>query len=106
MTSAPSSPPFLWSALASTQHRLPFIDARGISHAHSRDRGRAACADFLHSSGGHIEAYARNIDAHAPHFRTIAMDMLGHGFTDKRDRDYEIHDYCEDLADVMHCIGI
>ena len=43
---------------------------------------------LLHGTGGHAETYIRNLAAHAPHFRTLAIDMVGHGFTDKPIRHY------------------
>jgi 2-hydroxy-6-oxonona-2,4-dienedioate hydrolase len=43
----------------------------------------------LHGTGGHLEAFSRNIAAlvHAG-YRVHVLDMLGHGFTDKPDFDY------------------
>ena len=37
---------------------------------------------LLHGTGGHAEAYLRNIRALSASFRVIAYDMVGHGFTD------------------------
>ena len=37
---------------------------------------------LLHGSGGHAEAYVRNLAAHSEHFSTWSIDMLGHGYTD------------------------
>ena len=45
---------------------------------------------FLHGSGGHAEAYVRNLESHAEHFSTWSIDMLGHGYTDKPGHPLEV----------------
>lgn len=61
---------------------------------------------LLHGTGGHAEAFLRNLDAHAAHFNVVALDYLGHGWTDKPDCPYEMPDYCQHLADFMDVMGI
>ena len=61
---------------------------------------------FLHGTGGHAEAYVRNLAAHAAHFDTYAIDMLGHGYTSKPDYDYEIPRYIEHLLGFLDARGI
>src|SRR5699024_5607437 len=60
---------------------------------------------LLHGSGGHAEAYVRNLEAHAEHFSTWAVDMLGHGYTDKPGRPLEVRHYVEHLMAVLDAIG-
>ncbi|MDC8983718.1 alpha/beta fold hydrolase [Mycobacterium marinum] len=60
---------------------------------------------LLHGSGGHAEAYVRNLAAHAEHFWTWAIDMLGHGYTDKPGHPLEIRHYVEHLMAVLRAIG-
>ncbi|SOJ57270.1 4,5:9,10-diseco-3-hydroxy-5,9, 17-trioxoandrosta-1(10),2-diene-4-oate hydrolase [Mycobacterium simulans] len=61
---------------------------------------------LLHGSGGHAEAYVRNLAAHAEHFWTWSIDMLGHGFTDKPGHPLEIHHYVEHVMAVVRAIGV
>jgi 2-hydroxy-6-oxonona-2,4-dienedioate hydrolase len=96
----------LWPTLAAVAHSIRFIDAGGIRTRILEAGDGSEAVIFLHGSAGHLEAYTRNIEAHARHFRTISVDMLGHGFTDKPDRDYDIADYCSHLIDVMDALGI
>jgi len=56
---------------------------------------------LLHGTGGHAEAYARNLLQHGTHFNTYAIDMVGHGYSSKPDTDYEITAYVEHLKDVI-----
>ena len=87
--------------------RHAWIDAGGCStryvEAGSPD---APALLLLHGTGGHVEAFARNLAAHAVHFRTIAMDMVGHGWSDLGDGPLEIDDYVDHVVAFMDAIGI
>lgn len=61
---------------------------------------------FLHGSGGHLEAYARNVGPLSEHFRVIAIDLMGHGYSSRPDRDYHIADYCTHVRDVLDALGL
>ncbi|MGQ3675151.1 alpha/beta fold hydrolase [Xanthobacter sp. TB0139] len=95
----------LWSAIAGGDVHLHYIDAKGVK-TRVLEAGEGPVLILLHGVSGHLEAYHRNILAHAKHFRVFAVDMLGHGFTDKPDRDYEIMDYVEHLRDLIDAIGV
>ncbi len=56
---------------------------------------------FLHGTGGHAEAYTRNLAAHGKHFDTWSIDMIGHGWTDKPRHPYEIKHYVDHLIRFM-----
>jgi len=61
---------------------------------------------LLHGTGGHAEAYARNLRALGEGFRVVAFDLLGHGFTDKPAGPYTLDDYAEHLGHVLDELGI
>jgi 2-hydroxy-6-oxonona-2,4-dienedioate hydrolase len=95
----------IWSDLEGVPFSQGFVQAGPVRtrylQAGSPDKPTLL---FLHGTGGHAEAYIRNLRAHAEHFNTIAVDMLGHGLTDKPDYDYAIPRYLDHLAaffDVM-----
>jgi 2-hydroxy-6-oxonona-2,4-dienedioate hydrolase len=71
---------------------------------HAGDRGSPALV-FLHGSGGHAEAYVRNLEAHAEHFSTWSIDMLGHGYTDKPGHPLEVRHYVDHLMAFLYAIG-
>jgi 2-hydroxy-6-oxonona-2,4-dienedioate hydrolase len=60
---------------------------------------------LLHGTGGHAEAYSRNFAAHGKHFWTVAIDLIGHGWTDKPDSGYEIADYGAHVLAVLDALG-
>ncbi|WP_206047176.1 alpha/beta fold hydrolase [Noviherbaspirillum denitrificans] len=96
-----------WTDLVDVEHRIAYVDAGGI-HTRYLDAGPrdAEVVLFLHGSGGYLEAYSQNVRAHARHFRVIALDMLGHGYTDKPDHPYEPKHYVKHIVDFLDALGI
>lgn len=96
----------IWSTLAPLEYQHTFVDAGGI-----RTRSvQAGPVDgqpvvFLHGTSGHLEAFVRNLPAHSARYRCHAIDMLGHGYTDKPDYPYEIPRYVEHLLDYLDAVG-
>jgi len=95
----------LWSAIAGGEVKLHHIDVKGV-RTRVLESGSGPVLILLHGVSGHLEAYQRNILAHAEHFRVLAIDMLGHGFTDKPAGNYEIIDYVEHLRDLVDVLGV
>lgn len=61
---------------------------------------------LLHGTAGSLENFCANYADYAQHFRVIGIDMLGCGWTDKPDFDYQIHDYAEHIHGVMDVLGL
>jgi pimeloyl-ACP methyl ester carboxylesterase len=59
-----------------------YYDARGI-RTRAIEAGSGEPLIMLHGSGGHAEAYARNVVPLSEHFHVYAIDMAGHGFSDR-----------------------
>lgn len=97
----------IWSDLQGLTFEQGYLDVAGTRtrylHAGSPD---LPALILLHGSAGHAEAYVRNLAAHAPHFSTWAIDMLGHGYTGKPGRPLEVRDYTEHLVAFMDAAGI
>lgn len=96
----------VWSDLQGVSFTQGYLDARGVRtrYLHAGDPGAPALV-LLHGSGGHAEAYVRNLEAHAEHFSTWSIDMLGHGYTDKPGHPLEVAHYVEHLLAVFEAIG-
>lgn len=96
-----------WTDLRNTSFSQGWLQAGAI-----RTRYLAAGAEdlpvliLLHGTGGHAEAYTRNLGAHAPYFRTYSIDMVGHGWTDKPDVPMEIGAYVDHLRGVVDALGV
>lgn len=60
---------------------------------------------LLHGTGGHAECYSRNLLAHGEHFDTYAIDLVGHGYSDKPSFAYEIDVYVEHVRAVIDTLG-
>ena len=96
----------IWTELSPTAHRIEYVDAAGVRTRTLRAGDPdAAAVVFLHGTSGHLEAFSRNITAHAE-YDLHAIDMLGHGYTGKPGRPYEIPDYVGHLLDYLDATGI
>ena len=97
----------VWSDLQGVPFEQGYAQAGGIRTRYLRAGAPGSPSlIFLHGTGGHAEAYVRNLAAHAPHFDTYAIDMLGHGHTDKPDYDYEIPRYLDHLLAFLDAMAI
>jgi 2-hydroxy-6-oxonona-2,4-dienedioate hydrolase len=95
-----------WTDLMPTPFCVDYVDAGGIRTRALR-AGAGPDVVFLHGTSGHLEAFTRNITAHVDAgYRVHAIDMLGHGYTDKPDYPYEIPRYVEHLTDYLAAAGI
>ena len=99
---------FLWPEIARGTVRLGYADARGVRtrYVEAGDPRASEAVVFIPGTGGHLEAFTRNLLPHAEHHRTIALDMIGHGYTDKPDHDYEIKHYVGHLLDFCDALGL
>jgi 2-hydroxy-6-oxonona-2,4-dienedioate hydrolase len=96
----------VWSDLTGVAFEQGWLDAEGIRTRFimAGDRSKPLLL-LLHGVGGHAEAYARNFGAHAVHFWTVAIDMIGHGWTDKPDIQYQLPDYEKHVLGVLKALG-
>lgn len=99
---------FLWPEIARGTVRLGYADAGGVRtrYVEAGDPSADEAVVFIPGTGGHLEAFTRNLLPHAEHHRTIALDMIGHGYTDKPDHDYEIKHYVSHLLDFCDALGL
>ena len=95
-----------WQDLRAGPFAQGYLDAGGIRtrYLHSGD-GHKPPLILLHGTGGHAECYSRNLLAHGEHFDTWAIDLIGHGYSDKPAHPYEIPTYVEHVRAVMDTLG-
>lgn len=96
----------IWSDLTQVPFTQGYLDAGGIRTRYlaAGDEGKPLLI-LIHGTGGHAEAFSRNLAAHAEHFRTYAIDLVGHGWSDKPNLDYEIVDYVRHVIAVIKALG-
>jgi 2-hydroxy-6-oxonona-2,4-dienedioate hydrolase len=97
----------LWADLRGVSFSQEWIDAGGLrTRVLASGNPGAEPLVLLHGTGGHAEAYSRNLGPHGKHFRTYAIDMIGHGWTDKPDRPLEIDAYVDHLLRFLDAMQI
>jgi 2-hydroxy-6-oxonona-2,4-dienedioate hydrolase len=84
---------------------VKFYDAAGRS-TRCIEAGNGEPLILLHGSGGHAEAFARNVIPLAQRYRVCAIDMIGHGLTAKTETGFEAPDYAKHVVDFMDAAGI
>jgi 2-hydroxy-6-oxonona-2,4-dienedioate hydrolase len=97
----------IWTDLQGVDFEQRYVDAGGVRtrYLHSGTKGRPALV-FIHGTGGHAEAYVRNLAAHGEHFDTYALDLMGHGYSDKPDHDYTLPHYVAQVIAFMDALGL
>ncbi|HVX21363.1 MAG TPA: alpha/beta fold hydrolase [Acidimicrobiales bacterium] len=105
-----SSPAAAFSSMWADLRGVPFaqrwVDAGGVRTRliESGDPG-ADLVLFLHGTGGHAEAYVRNLGPHGRRFHAVAMDMVGHGFSQMATGSLEIDDYVRHVLATLDALG-
>jgi len=97
----------IWTELREVAFRQRWIDAGGVSTRVAEAGPQEAPAVLmLHGTGGHWETFARNLGPYSKHFRCVAIDMVGNGFSAKPDMDYETPVYVDHALAVMRALDI
>jgi 2-hydroxy-6-oxonona-2,4-dienedioate hydrolase len=97
-----------WTTLTGTDFCLARVDAGGVpTRALVAGPAEGEPVVMLHGTSGHLEAFVRNVPAHArAGYRVHAIDMLGHGWTGNRGVPQEIPRYVEHLVGYLDAQGI
>ena len=96
----------VWADMRGVSFSQGFLDAGGIRtrYMQSGDPSKPLVL-ALHGVGGHAEAYSRNFGPHGEHFWFVAIDMLGHGWTQQPAIDYQVADYAGHVLAVLKALG-
>lgn len=96
----------IWTDLTRVPFAQGYLDAGGIRTRYlaAGDKDKPLLI-LIHGTGGHAEAYTRNLGAHAEHFNTCSIDLVGHGWSDKPPLTYEIADYANHVIEVIKALG-
>src|SRR5882757_1833136 len=89
----------MWADLRSVSFEQGWLDAKGVRTRYLMAGNRSKpLLLLLHGVGGHAEAYSRTLGPHSEHFWTVAVDMIGHGWSDKPPIHYQIADYANHVV--------
>jgi 2-hydroxy-6-oxonona-2,4-dienedioate hydrolase len=95
----------VWTGLAGLDYSIRHVPV-GSWSTRVLDSGAGRPLILMHGTGGHLEAFARNLPALAARHRVIAYDYPGHGWTTPAEADLEIDDYVEHLLGLMDALDI
>lgn len=88
----------VWAELLGAEVR--FHDVAGI-RTRIIEAGAGRPILLLHGVSGSSETWVRNVHALAQHGRVMAIDMIGHGLTDKPDTNYLIPTFTDHLSALI-----
>lgn len=100
------SDPTIWTALLDRPFHQEWCQAGEWHTRYLRAGERGEPLLLLHGTGGHAEAYARNLGPLSRRFDVIAPDFAGHGLTTHAGRDLEIDDYVDQVIDLLDALGL
>jgi len=95
----------LWTELASLDYSVRHV-LLGEWSTRVLECGEGVPLVLLHGTGGHLEAYTRNLRALSNSYRVISYDFPGHGWTTTSTRDLEIDDYVDHLTRLLHALEV
>jgi pimeloyl-ACP methyl ester carboxylesterase len=75
----------------------------------SREQPDAPWLVFIHGAGGSIRTWKFQVEAFAPHYRLLLIDLRDHGFSKDILPEYEAYDFdivAEDILRVVDHLGI
>jgi 2-hydroxy-6-oxonona-2,4-dienedioate hydrolase len=98
------SAPSIWTELMSSGVQEKYYEVGGI-RTRVLEAGTGFPLILLHGTGGHAETYVRNIGPLSRHFRVIAMDMVGHGYSDWHDGEYTMDTFADHVHGLIDAIG-
>ncbi len=95
----------IWSDWLGVSLKQYYVNAGGV-RTRVVEAGEGPPLLLVHGTGGHVEAYTRNLKGLSQHFRTIVYDMLGHGLTDSPDMPYTTDVLSNHQVALLDALGI
>jgi 2-hydroxy-6-oxonona-2,4-dienedioate hydrolase len=95
----------VWNWLTGLDLSVRYVDV-GPWRTRVLEAGAGEPLVLMHGTGGHLEAYSRNIARLAESYRVIAFDSPGHGYTTHAKADLELDSYVEHLDGLLDALGV
>jgi pimeloyl-ACP methyl ester carboxylesterase len=94
----------IWLDLMGSGVAERFYDVDGV-RTRVLEAGDGPLLLLLHGTGGHAETYCRNLGPLSRHFRVCAVDLVGHGFSDRPLLDYTLDDFAGHVIGLIDALG-
>jgi 2-hydroxy-6-oxonona-2,4-dienedioate hydrolase len=94
----------IWTNFVGCGVKETYVDAAGI-RTRVLEAGTGSPLVLLHGTGGHAETYSRNIGPLSKHFHVLAIDMIGHGYTDRPPVQYTMDVFADHVIAVLDAYG-
>lgn len=95
----------LWTDLAGIDYSIRHVSV-GEWSTRVFEAGEGEPFILMHGTGGHLEAFTKNVRALSKKYRVISYDYPGHGWSTTATTDLEIDDYIDHLIGFMDALGI
>lgn len=97
----------IWNHMMRVPFTQGWVNAGGINTRYVQAGPKDAPAIvMLHGTAGSWEAFCANFESHSKHFNCLALDMIGCGFSDRPDIDYEVPVYVKHVSDFLTAVGV
>jgi 2-hydroxy-6-oxonona-2,4-dienedioate hydrolase len=97
----------IWGHLMKLAFSQNYVDAGGIRTRYVEAGPKDAPAlIMIHGTGSSWECFCATLESHSKHFRCLAIDLAGSGFSDRPDEPYEIPFYVKHVLGFMDEMGI
>ncbi|MGI9274004.1 MAG: alpha/beta fold hydrolase [Endozoicomonas sp.] len=84
---------------------MAFCNVNGINLCYT-DRGSGEPLVLLHGLGSCLGDWNEQVNDLSRHYRVIAVDLRGHGWSDKPESSYSVVLYARDVCCLLDCLGI
>ncbi len=103
----PERTDYFWTSTARVPSRTYWKPIDGVS-TRILEFGEVTATPLImvHGTGGHAEAFIRNVAALSEHYRVILYDLPAHGWSSAPQRAYEIADYITHLEKITEELDI
>lgn len=97
----------IWGHLMKLEFSQGYVDAGGIRTRYV-DAGPkdAPVVIMVHGTGSSWECFCATLESHSRHFRCLALDLAGSGFSARPDEPYEIPFYVRHVLAFMDALEI
>lgn len=95
----------IWTTMNHLPFQVRYVDV-GRWRTRVLEAGEGPTLVLMHGTGGHLEAFTRNIEALAQHFHVVAYDYPGMGYTTHADHDLELDTYLDHLRELLSVLQV